>query len=146
MKRHRQLIDLEKLTNLFFFFVVGTLSLIIRSSINIPEFRFKESLLFTLLIIFILTYEFVIISLVSHYITKGKKHYVLHKEGYLYSIAFVLLVTFSATDALHQNSWLVLIRDLALTVLTVFVGPIIIKNVKKKLNWKNETNNKIQTN
>lgn len=137
---------LERLTNLFFLFVIGTTSLIIHQFFTIPEFKFKPNLMFVLFMIFIMSYEFVILFLLNYYIIKGKEtleeSYKKNKKKYLYSIAVVLLLTYSVSDALYEKSWLVFFRDVAITILTIFFGPIIIEKIKDKFNHKNESNTK----
>ncbi len=126
-------ITLEKLINLLFFFVIGTTLFLIQILFKIPDFKFKESISFTILIGGIMCYEFVIITLGSYYVIKGKKslenHYIQNKKKYLYSIAFILLLTFSISDALFERSWLILFRDLSITILTVYFGPKIFEKI-----------------
>lgn len=135
MKLKESIITLEKLTNLFSLFFIGTLSFIVKYFI-LPSYTFIyiNSFSFALFITGVLTYEFVILSLLPHYTARSIDNYNKHKKSYFWGIVIVLIFTFSIADAIKEDSFWVFVRDIALIILTIILAP----KIAKKLNG-NET-------
>lgn len=130
MRLDKPIIDLEKLINVFSLFVIGTISFILKYFVLVSySFPYKESLSFALFITGILTYEFIILTIIPYYTAKSIKHYNEHKKLYFWCLVFVLALTYSITDAVKDKSFLIFIRDIALILLTVIIGPKIANKI-----------------
>jgi len=126
----------RKIFNLFSVFVFGTLSFILYSFLSVKyQFIFSEGIFFSLLLFGIISYEYVTIGIIKHYSIVWKvkiiKNYVENKKLYFWSGVALAMLTYSISDALISKSYLILIRDLSLIILTIIFGPLIINKIKK---------------
>ncbi|MFW5852840.1 MAG: hypothetical protein ACOCUR_02325, partial [Nanoarchaeota archaeon] len=65
MTKSKDLLNFEKLVNLFFLLVIGTTAFVILSFWEMPAYPWKEGLELGLLLIGIFSFEVVIVSLLS---------------------------------------------------------------------------------
>ena len=133
MNDSKDLLSIEKIFNMFSLFVIGTTSLML-NYFFLPslEFGFKPTISYALIIFGFLSYEIVILSILPYYIEKGIKSYEKHKKAYFWLVVTILAFTYAVTDAMKEESYLVLIRNLALIILTIIFAPKITNLLNKK--------------
>jgi quinol-cytochrome oxidoreductase complex cytochrome b subunit len=137
MNNQKDTPSIEEIFNLFSLFVFGTISFILIYSLKLlPEFKFKSTILFTLSILVLLCYEFIVLSILPYCFEKGIRNYEKHKKEYFYFIVVILALTYIISDTIKEESYLVFIRDFALIILTlitiIFVPPKIEEFFNKK--------------
>jgi len=147
MKKEIELLPKEKIMNLFTLFFLGTLSFILYKFSSIPEFRWKGGFLFGLFLFSVLTYEFVLISIITYYSIKGSKKLIIsfnkNKKKYILSIEIFLGLTFVMLDTIYSNSVLVFFRDSILAMLMICAMPPSSEYIKKL--WKEKIKNNKKT-
>jgi hypothetical protein len=143
MTSQKSLIDVEKLINLFSLFVFGSISLVIYYLIPIPNFPYRDAIRFGLILVTILTYEFVFISVLAYYYTKGKTDLIndfnKDKDKYFVRIMVILGLTYLIINTYKTRDLLIFIRDLVMVVLVLVAIPQINGRFKK---WWNKIGNK----
>lgn len=148
MKSSKEILNFDKLVNLFFLFVLGTISLIVYEFFIFPEFSWKSGLRFAILMIGVLTYEFVVITLISHYVAKAKKkvadYWVKNPKSIYILTTTILGLTYLILNTLIEKSMLIFFRDLVMVLLIIIAMPFVSDFFNKKK--ENETTNKIQAN
>ena len=136
MKRPKQLLNHERLVGLFFIFVIGTTAFIGSVFIEALNHPWKSGLQSGSLLIWIVSYETVIISLILHYAAKTKekvaKIFAKNPRLIYKIIIFVVATTYLALNWIIERSLLVLIRDIVLVALMVFAMPFVYKYFEKK--------------
>ena len=148
MKSSKEILNFDKLVNLFFLFVVGTISLTVYQFFIFPEFSWKSGLRLAIFMIGVFTYEFVVLTLISYYTAKAKKKvadYLEKNPKFSYIlIASVLGLTYLVLNTFIEKSMLIFFRDLVMVLLIIIAMPFVSDFFNKKN--KNETTNKIQAN
>ena len=136
MKPHEQLLDLEKLVNLFFAFVIGTICIFIHQFVPIPIFSWSEGLRLGLLLTGLFTYEIVLIKLIAYYVSKTKKRFgnYFHENRKLCHSLMIYLfgITYIILNTIIEKSILVFFRDIAMVGLIIVVMPFVSNYFDKK--------------
>lgn len=88
-----RIIDFDRLIGIFSFFVFGTLSIIIYLLTLTSLNPWLNSLRDSLFLIFFISYEIVVISIISHYIEKKKQDFIreIKKNSIRYSLLLILI-------------------------------------------------------
>jgi len=136
MKTPKKLMDLDRLVNLFFAFVLGTISFVILAFVSLPAYHWKEEVRLALLLVGVFSYEAVIVALISYYISKAtsKVAEIFEKNPQLiYWLTIALLAgTYLMLDTIKEKSWLIFFRDLIMVGLIVVGLPKVNKFFEKK--------------
>jgi len=137
------IIDLDKLIGLFSFFVVGTLSISVYFLLHKTTTPLVMSLINSLILIFIFTYEFVILSLIVHYIEKKKKLAIesikIHPIRYTTLIVLVGLIIYGIVIYLKDGNILGTMEKIIYIFLILLGGllvQLIISHISKKFTKK----------
>ena len=72
-KTSKSVLSFEKLVNLFFLFVIGTISFLIYFFYQIPDFKWKQGLRLAIFLLGLFSYESVVITLITYYVAKAKR-------------------------------------------------------------------------
>jgi hypothetical protein len=139
-KTSKKLIDFERLVNLFFTFVIGTISLLMHQFIQFPAFSLREGLRMGLLIIGVFSYEAVIVALISYYAAKAKskvaEFFENNPKRFYMLIVTILGATYVLLNTLIEKSVLIFFRDLVMVSLMVVALPMINNYFEKRKNGK----------
>ena len=134
------IIDLDKLISLFSFFVIGTLSISVYFLIHKTTTPLIMSLINSLILIFIFIYEFVILSLIIHYIEKKKKLAIegikCHPIRYTLLIVLVGLIIYGVVIYLKDGNILGIVEKIIYIFIILLGGllvQLIISHISKKL-------------
>ena len=145
MKTSNEILNFEKLVNLFSLFVIGTICFLSLQFVIFPEFRWKAGIRFAIFLVGVFSYEAVILALASYYLSRAKKKFAdsfqKNKKAYQRAFVAILILTYAISDGVTANSFLIFIRDAALATLTALAIPFVNKWLSK-----NGTKDKIQGN
>src|SRR3989344_7931479 len=147
-KTSKSVLSFEKLVNLFFLFVIGTISFLIYFFYQIPDFKWKQGLRLAIFLLGLFSYESVVITLITYYVAKAKRKIadlIESKPKLVYFLIVIVLgLSYLLIDTIKEKSWLVFFRDIFMLGLIVVGLPFVNKYFEKKKNAK--TKIKIQTN
>ncbi len=126
-------IDLEYLIRIFTFFVIGTLSLNILLYFNLEGSLLVNFVRIALLMIFVWSYEFVLLSLFIHYISKHKTEISVHFNKYknLYQI-IIGVIFYIGIIYFWKKDWLE-VWDVVLNTIILGLGAYIFNKIFKIL-------------
>jgi len=140
MKTPKTLLNFDKLVNLFSAFVLGTTAFIVLAFVNLPAHPLGAGVRLALLLTGIFSYEVVLVSLSSYYVSKAKKKVadVFEKNPQLrYWLTISLLAgTYLVLNTIIEKSWLIFFRDLVMVGLILVGLPKVNKWLEKKNNGK----------
>lgn len=136
MKASKDIINFDKLINLFFLFVVGTISFMVHQLVQLPDFGWKEGFRFAILLLGVFSYESVLISLVSHYLSNARKKVAKLFDKYPNTLYYIIIVVLSLTyiiiDTLIEKSLLKFLRAIFMVSLIIVALPNMNKFFKRK--------------
>jgi len=89
----QKIIDLDKLISLFFILVIGTLSALLYLLIPKTPYVLLNSFIESLFLVFIFSYEWVILSIIAHYIEKKKKLAIENVKNHPIRYSLILVLT-----------------------------------------------------
>ncbi|MFH1505987.1 MAG: hypothetical protein ABIE94_03265 [archaeon] len=147
MNPSKDVLPYEKLIDLFFLFIVGTICFFIYNFSSVPVIGWSQVLRLAIYFFGIFSYEFVILSLIIYYISRAKEKFVefyqKNKKKFVIYFIITLGLTYILLDLIIAKSWLIFFRDLVMIILIIIAIPPISNLVNKVYNkWqqKNETN------
>ena len=139
-KTSKSVLSFEKLVNLFFLFVIGTISFLIYFFYQIPDFKWKQGLRLAIFLLGLFSYESVVITLITYYVAKAKRKIadlIESKPKLVYFLIVVVLgLSYLLIDTIKEKSWLVFFRDIFMLGLIVVGLPFVNKYFEKKKNAK----------
>jgi len=134
-------IDISKIRILFFIFTLSTTALLIRS--YLPSINEGALYIFKQILIYFGFFgnAVVILLLVFYYISRASKWLRENKTRLIITAFSVLGIGYAISSGIHENSWMVFLRDL------FFVGLIIcglpyVEKLLGKIGWKKKKNSK----
>lgn len=144
MTQSKNLLNFEKLVNLFSVFAMGTIAFILLGFFHVPDNPWELSgLKFVLFLIGLFSYEMVILSLISHYIAKTKERVVkIFSNNRQAIVVIVLGLTYLIPSTIIHKSLLMFVRDVAMLLLIGVGMPFL----KKYFENKNGEKKRIQGN
>lgn len=142
MKASKEILNFNKLVNLFFLFVVGTISLWIYYTTASLQYK-NIDLRFPIFLIAIFCYEFVLASLLFYYIALAKERSAeflkKHKKIQFIIIVSMLGLTYVVINTFVERSMLIFLRDLVLVAFMIIATPKVGDFITKKLEkWTNK--------
>ncbi len=132
----KEVFTYKRLVDVFFIFVLGTVAFMILIFYKMPDIPIKQGLTSGLLMLGILSYEFVVMSLLSYYVIQAKQwiinNFEEYRKKYLYPIVIVLGLSYALLEGVINKSFLAFLRALILITITIIGLPFIADKLKKK--------------
>ena len=135
MVKEKPLWDLDQLTNYFTLFVVGTITSLIWFFFKFPDISIWNNIRTSLILITILTYEFVFVSLIVYQFSKVKKklitEFLKDREKYFVLIVVILAITYLGFIWFRNKDIMNLIQNAFITIIALVSIPQVNKRLTK---------------
>lgn len=139
MIEEKPLLNIDKLINYFTLFVIGNIAFLILIFIKLPNTSLWNNIKIGLTLLTILSYEFVLISLISYQIFKGKRKlmhdFSKNREKYFILVVAILAITYLGFVWFRSRDITNVIQNGLITIIAL----VSIPQVNKKLtSWWNK--------
>lgn len=126
----RTIKELDNLVNLFSLFCLGTLSFIIFIVFPFKDNLFLGTLHLALILILFSSYEWVFLSIITHYLSKNKNilvnHLIIHKKKYFVASFFVVFLAYLIVMYIIRGNIVGVLGD-GLKLIALIVGGFLLR-------------------
>jgi len=133
MSSDKPLMSLENLANYFTLFVVGTVTLLLSIFLKLPVTPSYINLKLGLFIVTILSYEFVLFSLIMYQISKAKNKlvddFLQDREKYFIFVVVLLAITYLIVVWFNKKDVINLIQNAIITIIALVSIPQVNKRI-----------------